>query len=112
MQRLISNGSFLDDSVLIIDEPETNLHPEWQIKLAKILVLLNKKIGLRMYLNSHSPYFVRAMEYFSHQYDIVEKCHFYFMEANEENGMFQSMDVTEQLGIIYDKLAEPFNLVM
>lgn len=112
LQRLISNGSFLDDSVLIIDEPETNLHPEWQIKLAKILVLLNKKIGLRMYLNSHSPYFVRAMEYFSHQYDIVEKCHFYFMEANEENGMFQSVDVTEQLGIIYDKLAEPFNLVM
>lgn len=112
LQRLINNGSFLDDSVLIIDEPETNLHPEWQIKLAQLLVLLNKKIGLRMYLNSHSPYFVRAMEYFSHQYDIVEKCHFYFMKANEENGMFQSMDVTEQLGIIYDKLAEPFNLVM
>ena len=112
LQRLISNGSFLYDSVLIIDEPETNLHPEWQIKLAQLLVLLNKKIGLRMYLNSHSPYFVRAMEYFSHQYDIVEKCHFYFMEANEENGMFQSVDVTEQLGIIYDKLAEPFNLVM
>lgn len=112
LQRLINNGSFLDDSVLIIDEPETNLHPEWQIKLAQLLVLLNKKIGLRMYLNSHSPYFVRAMEYFSHQYDVVEKCHFYFMEANEENGMYQSIDVTEQLGIIYDKLAEPFNLVM
>ena len=112
LQRLISNGSFLDDSVLIIDEPETNLHPEWQIKLAQLLVLLNKKIGLRMYLNSHSPYFVRAMEYFLHQYDIIEKCHFYFMEANEKNGMFQSKDVTEQLGIIYDKLAEPFNLVM
>ena len=31
---------------------------------------------------------------------------------NEENGMFQSIDVIEKLGIIYDKLAEPFNLVM
>ena len=112
LQRLINNGSFLEAPVLIIDEPETNLHPEWQIKLANLLVLLNRKLGVRIYLNSHSPYFVRAMEYFAHRYDVSETCHFYFMEENELDGMFESRDVTKQLGVIYDKLAEPFNMVM
>ena len=112
LQRLISNGAFLDEPVLIIDEPETNLHPEWQVKLANILVLLNKELGIKIYMNSHSPYFVRAIEFFSCQYGTSEKCRYYFMETDMDSGMFMSVDVTEQLGVIYDKLAEPFNLVM
>lgn len=112
LQTLVMNGVFLEDTCLIIDEPETNLHPEWQLKLAHLLVLLNKNIGIQIYLNSHSPYFVRAVEYYADQYQCLEQCSFYIMEKDIETGMCHSECVTEQLGVIYDKMAEPFNKIM
>lgn len=112
LQSLVNNGVFLERSCLIIDEPETNLHPEWQLKLANLLVLLYKNLDIVIYLNSHSPYFVRAIEYYADQYHILEKCGFYMMSKNIATGMCQSECVTDRLGIIYDKMAEPFNRIM
>lgn len=112
LQSLVTNGAFLEDACLIIDEPETNLHPEWQLKLARLLVLLDKNIGIQIYLNSHSPYFVRAIEYFADQYQILDQCNFYVMKKDTETGMYRSECVTDQLGVIYDKMAEPFNRII
>ena len=36
IQLLLSNCKLKEDSFLIIDELEVNLHPEWQFKLAEI----------------------------------------------------------------------------
>lgn len=45
------------DDVLVIDEPEMNLHPESQAKLLEILgSLIN--LGVRVLLTTHSPYFM------------------------------------------------------
>lgn len=112
LQSLVTNGIFLERTCLIIDEPETNLHPDWQLKLAHLLVLLNKKLGILIYLNSHSPYFVRAIEFYSNQHQILGECNFYIMKKNNATGMYQSECVTEHLGIIYDEMAEPFNKIM
>ena len=48
--------------VLILDEPEINLHPEWQKLYARALVLLHKQYALTILITSHSPYFIRAIE--------------------------------------------------
>lgn len=112
LKRLLENGVFLEDALVIIDEPETNLHPEWQLKLAELLVLFQCKLGIRVYVNSHSPYFVRAVEYFADLYGVLGVCRFYFMKPAEQPGMYESEDVTENLGMVYDQLAEPFNQIM
>lgn len=112
LQRLINNGTFLQPVCLIIDEPESNQHPRWQLVLAKLLVLLSKRLDVKVYLNSHSPYFVRAIEYYAHEYKMLDDCRFYTMLPDGELGLYSSKDVTNQLGIIYDKLAEPFNEIM
>ncbi len=112
LRRLLSNGVFLRENCLIIDEPETNLHPEWQLKLAHLLVLMSMKLGIGVYLNSHSPYFVRAMEYYASQYHVLNQCKFYCMVKNDRTGLFYSEDVTAHLGRIYDSLAQPFNQIM
>lgn len=112
LKRLISNGVFLKNVCLIIDEPETNLHPEWQLVLAHLLVLMSIKLNAVIYINSHSPYFVRAMEYYSNQYQILEQCNFYTMKRQKDKGTFDSEEVSQRLGTIYDKLAEPFNRIM
>lgn len=112
LKRLLENGVFLETSFVIIDEPETNLHPAWQLKLAELLVLLQCRLGIRIYVNSHSPYFVRAVEYYADFYGALDVCRFYFMKPVEQKGLYESEDVTETLGVVYDQLAEPFNQIM
>lgn len=112
LQSLVNNGVFLEHVCLIIDEPETNLHPEWQLKLAHLLVLLHINLDIVIYINSHSPYFVRAIEYYADCYQVLEKCNFYMMKKDLVTGMSQSECVTDKLGVIYDKMAEPFNMIM
>ena len=112
LQSLVNNGVFLEHVCLIIDEPETNLHPEWQLKLAHLLVLLHINLDIVIYINSHSPYFVRAIEYYADRYQVLEKCNFYMMKKDLVTGMSQSECVTDKLGVIYDKMAEPFNMIM
>ena len=112
LQNLVANGTFLEHTCLMIDEPETNLHPEWQLKLAHLLVLLNKNLDIQIYVNSHSPYFVRAIEYYANQYQMLEQCNFYIMRKDVVTGMCKSENVSDNLGVIYDRMAEPFNLIM
>lgn len=112
LKRLIYNGTFLKPSCLIIDEPETNLHPEWQLRLAELLVLMYKNMKIKVYVNTHSPYFARAIEFYAHKYNELDVCRFYLMKSAENDGMYVSEDVTEKLGVIYDMLAEPFNKIM
>lgn len=112
LKRLIHNGVFLNRICLIIDEPETNLHPEWQLVLAHLLVLMNQNLQTYIYINSHSPYFVRGMEYYANEHHALDICSFNLMHKQEQTGLFSCEEVTHRLGAIYDKLAEPFNKIM
>ena len=42
LQLLLKKGILNDKTLLIIDEPESNLHPQWIIEYARIIVMLNK----------------------------------------------------------------------
>ncbi len=44
-----------EDSVLVIDEPEMNAHPDAQLKIIELLAILAKK-GVRVIITTHSPY--------------------------------------------------------
>ena len=44
-----------ENQLLIIDEPEMNLHPESQVKLLEILAIL-VNAGVKVMLTTHSPY--------------------------------------------------------
>jgi len=48
------------DSYLIIDEPELNLHPSNQIKMAKLLVRL-ANYGVKIIITTHSDYLVKEL---------------------------------------------------
>lgn len=106
LQRLLENGTCKKGDILLIDEPEVNLHPEWQVIFAEILVLLQKKIGLVIYVNTHSPYFVRAIEVKMAEYEIADKGKFYLMQECED-GLCESKDVTKETEQIYSLLYKP-----
>ena len=110
LKILMENGELKENDVLIIDEPETHLHPQWQLKFAEILVLFHKQMDLTILLNSHSPYFIQAVSVYANKYGIGEdKCRFYL--AENENGSSCFTDVTQNKEPLYAKLARPFQIL-
>ncbi|MBP0984060.1 MAG: ATP-binding protein [Oscillospiraceae bacterium] len=110
IKRLCENGQFTEKDVLILDEPEINLHPSWQLVYAELVVLLQKEYNLTILLSTHSPYFLSAIEAYSKKYDIVNKCTFYLSD-NDENGNALFTDVTNNTEKIYTKLVKPFDTI-
>lgn len=106
IKMLLHNGTIAKNGTLILDEPEIHLHPEWQILFAEIIVLLHKEFGVHILLNTHSPYFLEAIEKYSIRYKADNNCR-YYMAENGGDGVFIK-DVTGNTEIIYRKLAEPF----
>lgn len=105
LRKLLQNGSIDENGVIILDEPEIHLHPEWQLKFAEVIVLIQREFGVNILLNTHSPYFLNAIEVYSEKYGIEKKCKYYL--TNEENGRVDILDVTEDRESIYEKLARP-----
>lgn len=106
IKRLIENGALGFNSTLILDEPEIHVHPKWQLVFAEIIVLLQKEFDMHILLNTHSPYFLEAIEVYSKKHGIEEKCRYYLSENTEDGSVIR--DVTDCTGKIYKKLAEPF----
>lgn len=109
IQLLLSNRKLKEDSFLIIDEPEVNLHPEWQFKLAEILTLLVKELNISIYINTHSPMFIEAMEVFTEHYDLKDETYYYLTKKTDvdDEGNFKYIDSNE-LYELYDNLAKPY----
>ena len=111
IKMLLENGSLQKNGTIILDEPETHLHPDWQIIFAELIVLLNKYLGMHILINSHSPYFVRAIEVYSAKYKLAEKCRYYLSYNNEETGLSDIKEVSNSINDIYSKLAEAFDIL-
>lgn len=85
MKMLVSKGILDNETMLILDEPESHLHPEWQNIFAELLVLLVKDVDCRILLTTHSPNFLLAIEAFMYKHNIIEKCNFYKTQFTEDN---------------------------
>lgn len=109
IKRLIDNGSIVQNTTLILDEPEVHLHPDWQVSLAEIIVLLQKEMGLHILINTHSPYFLRAIEVYSQKYAIAP-CVKYYLSYNEED-ISKIKDVTLDISKIYKVLSKPLQRI-
>lgn len=110
LQMLIQSGYVDTNKLLIWDEPENHLHPEWQIKLAEILVQL-AALGVPVLVNSHSPYFIQAIRYYASKSKVEKYVRYYLSEDNEDNSI-RLDEVTDDLNRLFYKLAEPLDSIM
>lgn len=109
IQILLENGTLKENSFLFIDEPESNLHPDWQIKFAEILVLLAKEMDITLYLNSYSPIFIEAISLYAQYHELIDDVNFYLTKEND-NGRFDFIKINpKNMGDVYENLTRPYD---
>lgn len=106
--RLIENGKLAQRGMLIIDEPEVNLHPEWQLRFANFLVRLNKELDIQILLTTHSPYFLRAIEKYAQEWEVENGLKLYMtVPCREQENLYTLKDVTDTPNLIFKQLYLP-----
>ena len=106
IKLLVEQGHLEENGIMIFDEPEIHLHPEWQLVLAELIVLIQKEMNMHILINTHSPYFLDAIDVYSSLHGIREKCRFYLAYLDDGKGCVE--DVSESIEKIYKLLARPF----
>ncbi len=106
LKTLLEKGILEENGIIILDEPEIHLHPAWQVIFAELIVLIQKEFNMHILLNTHSPYFLNAIEIYSKKHNIEKKCSFYSAYLSGQFSEFK--DVTNNIEEIYSKLARPF----
>lgn len=76
---------FLYSHVLILEEPEANLHPKFQSLLADLLIEANKKFNIQFIIETHSEYLIRKLQYLTAKKVIMagEVITYYFNHPNK-----------------------------
>jgi predicted ATPase len=105
LQMLLNNGALNEKTLLILDEPETHLHPQWIVEYGRFLVYLNKEIGIKMLIASHSPDMVSALKYITEKEGNPENLNFYLAEQRESEYKYNY----RHLGLDIDAIFDSYN---
>lgn len=108
MLRLIENGYLNEHSILLIDEPEAHLHPQWIVEFARILVLLHKEVGTTILLASHNPDLVAAIKSISDAENMSRVTSFYQASLDKEAQKYSY----KYLGNNIEGIFESFNIAL
>lgn len=106
IKMLFERGILQENDVLVLDEPEIHLHPEWQVIYAEMIVIMQKLFDLTIVITTHSPYFLYALQIFSSRHDIMERTNYYFASEGEDRYAYFE-DVTDHLDKVYRIMYEP-----
>ena len=109
LQLLLKNGFLTKNTLLIIDEPEAHLHPQWIVEYARMIVLLNKEVGVKFFIASHSPDMVSAIKYISEKEQTAKNLEYYLAEQTKDNPYLFNY---KSLGTNIDPIFESFNIAL
>lgn len=111
LQRLIQTSNISTSKMLIWDEPEIHLHPQWQIVFCRLIIELVAK-GIPIVISSHSPYLVQALRYFASAKGIEKDVKYYMAEESNETRLSIVTEVTNDLNRVFTRLAAPLRDIM
>ncbi|POZ50850.1 AAA family ATPase [Methylovulum psychrotolerans] len=113
IQALLKYNIITAGSFIFIDEPETNLHPDWQVKLVDVLLLLAQG-GVNIVITTHSSDLVKALEVKIKklEIDVMEdflSVHFLgtdgkLLEFESKDSLQQIIEARELLSLAYQQL--------
>lgn len=100
LQRLLENGYFKEGTLLIIDEPEAHLHPKWIVEYARILVMIQKYLKVKIVLSTRNPDMLAAIDSIARREDVRDVTNFYFAEPDDSNTFkynYKKLDSIEEI---------------
>lgn len=101
LQLLLSSWKLDEGTVLILDEPESNLHPEWIVEYARAVVLLHKNFGVRFLISTHSTDFVAGLQAIAKKESVESNVRFYLAE-HKESGLYEFCPQGFDISKIFD----------
>lgn len=107
IKKLLFSGLIDSNTMLILDEPESHLHPEWINKFAEILVYLAKDVNVKILITTHSPNLMLALSVYAKKADLTENSHFYIAENVEDGYFSQIRCIDDSIGEGYAHLSLP-----
>lgn len=98
IKTLLLNSLLEKKGTIVLDEPEIHLHPEWQKLLAEVIVMIQKEFDMHILINSHSPYFINAIDVYARKYQIRDTCKFYLSKELDSSGKTATLeDVSDNI---------------
>lgn len=112
IQRLLKGGFLNKDTLLILDEPEAHLHPQWIIKYARLIVLTHKEIGVKFLISSHSTDMVSAIRYVAEKEGCMQGLEFYCArQAQDGTGRFNFRSVGHNIDPIFKSFNKSYSIL-
>lgn len=112
LQILLDNGFIDKNTLLIIDEPEAHLHPQWIVEYARMIVLIHKQIGAKFFIASHSTDFVSAIKYIATKEKCLETLSYYLSEEDSEKRYtFNYRSLGQNIEPIFESFNKSFELI-
>ena len=105
LQLLLSSWKLDDGTLLILDEPESNLHPEWIVEYARAVVLLHKILGVHFLISTHSTDFVAGLQAISKKEEAESDVRFYLAER-----LSSGLYAFSSQGFDISKIFDSFNM--
>lgn len=99
--RLLGNGYLNSSTLLLIDEPEAHLHPQFIVEFARLLVLLNKQLGVKVMIASHNPDMVAAISAIARKEGVADTTHFYVAESSDKDYTYTYRDLGDDIEPIF-----------
>lgn len=108
---LIEKKALDKGTILFVDEPETNLHPSWQVEMMHILFRLMKK-GVFVIMATHSADMLKWLEVHLKKYpedtELISLNQMILQEDGTASVDPSNQDVPEQITAIKKNLTKPF----
>ena len=106
--QLLENGWITENTLLIIDEPEAHLHPQWIVEYARILVKINKILGTKIFISTHNPDMLAALQAISGNEGTLPQTLFYIAEKDTCGIQYVYRNLGHNIGPIFDS----FNIAL
>ncbi|TVL41309.1 ATP-binding protein [Brachyspira hyodysenteriae] len=104
---LIKNGEIDKDTILLFDEPESNLNPKLTRVLVEILLSLSR-LGVQIFLATHNNFIIEDFELQRKENDKIKFHSFYFDEDKKNGVLIESNEYLNNIqhNSIEDKFEE------
>lgn len=107
LQMLLKNGFIGKETMMVLDEPESHLHPQWIVEYAHLIVLLQKKLGTKFFVATHSSDMVSAIRYIAEKENCLKNVSFYLAEESDD-AKFEYRDLKTDIEPIFESFNKSY----